>query len=418
MLSRARPTRKTGPAVHRLVALLIAFGALVVGAGAAAATPARPSGPSRPSAPVPIATISPELANLPIDGPDYRAAQSRFDSAASALATATALAQSTTADLARLHADDARLSQLVMSETATKKDATIALAQTRTGLRALAIDSYVHGQDEAASASDVNAATTASGHQAIRQAISDAQIIRQRDATVAFTHAVDALRNDLESRVATRAELFTTQAAHDQAVADTARDTDTLAQRQVELDRSRVTATVVGQDYALVALDAYWRAANAMVADDPKCGIPWWALAGIARVESKHGTYGGAQILANGDEDRLIIGIPLDGTDNTQQIADTDGGQYDGDPNFDHAVGPMQFIPSTWRRWARDRNASPNNIYDATWSAAHYLCSGGPMQTDDQLRRGFLRYNQSDAYADEVLSVAKAYARFPIPSAQ
>jgi membrane-bound lytic murein transglycosylase B len=78
----------------------------------------------------------------------------------------------------------------------------------------------------------------------------------------------------------------------------------------------------------------------------------------------------------------------------------------------------MQFIPSTWRRWARDGNGdgvdNPNNIYDAALSAATYLCASGPMQTDDQMRRGFLSYNQSDAYATAVLNYAKGYSRFQI----
>ena len=55
-------------------------------------------------------------------------------------------------------------------------------------------------------------------------------------------------------------------------------------------------------------------------------------------------------------------------------IADTDGGALDGDARWDHAVGPMQFIPSTWQLAGRDGNgdgtADPFNIDDAALSAA------------------------------------------------
>ena len=43
-----------------------------------------------------------------------------------------------------------------------------------------------------------------------------------------------------------------------------------------------------------------------------------------------------------------IFGIALDGSHHTAVVRDTDGGQYDGDTTWDRAVGPMQFIPSTW----------------------------------------------------------------------
>jgi membrane-bound lytic murein transglycosylase B len=249
--------------------------------------------------------------------------------------------------------------------------------------------------------------------------VSDEQISKLQATNDEVDRQIRMITADLVARTSGRQRIATVQATLDQAAASEAQLTDDLSRQQIDLDRARVTATVVGEDFALVALDAYWKAALTMVQDDKSCGIPWWALAGITRSESKHGTYGGAKLLANGDVDRVIIGIPLDGTNDTAVIADTDGGAYDGDPVYDHAVGPMQFIPSTWRRWARDGNgdgvANPNNIYDAASAAAHYLCASGPMKTDDQMRRGFLSYNNSDSYATTVLNYAKAYAKFLIP---
>ena len=222
----------------------------------------------------------------------------------------------------------------------------------------------------------------------------------------------------LAQRTAERQQSNDVQQTLQQATADEARYGAAVASAQVDLDRTRATAVVVGADFQLVAFDAYRRAAAIETLADPACGIQWWALAGITRVESRHGTFGGSTLLPNGDTSLPIIGIPLDGQNTTALIPDTDGGALDGDPVYDHAVGPMQFIPSTWRRWARDGNgdgvADPNNIYDAAAAAARYLCASGPMQTDADMTRGFLSYNQSSAYAAEVLGFAKGYAALPL----
>ena len=400
--------------MNRPVLLTCVLGALfaLVPSSPAAASPAAAS------APVPVAQISPELNGLPVDGFDYRVVKARFDEASTALSNAKSLLAASAAELTSLQLEDTRLTTQLADETELKKDATVSRSQARAGLRALAVDSYVHGQPDPSATLDVDTATRLLGNRSLTQAVSDEQVAKLQTASDAVDSAVRTITADLVARTNGRGRMAVVQATHDQAESDESRLTDALVTQQGELERARVTATVVGEDFALVALDAYWKAAKAMAVDDPTCGIPWWALAGITRSESRHGTYGGARLLANGDVDRTIVGIPLDGTNNTALIADTDGGAYDGDPVYDRAVGPMQFIPSTWRRWAQDGNddhqSSPNNIYDAALAAAHYLCASGPMQASDEMTRGFLSYNHSDSYATTVLNYAKGYALFQI----
>ncbi len=163
-----------------------------------------------------------------------------------------------------------------------------------------------------------------------------------------------------------------------------------------------------------VALNAYRLAAARMGSAQPGCGVPWQLLAGIGRIESNHGRYGGATLTAAGESRPHIIGPALDGT-RYAYIADTDGGRLDADPRVDHAVGPMQFIPSTWALYGIDGNgdrvASPFNIDDAALAAARYLCAaGGDLRTADGQRRAVLAYNHSDEYLALVLATARAYA--------
>ncbi|HEY0691511.1 MAG TPA: lytic murein transglycosylase, partial [Kribbella sp.] len=101
------------------------------------------------------------------------------------------------------------------------------------------------------------------------------------------------------------------------------------------------------------ALKAYSRAQQVMSHVDPGCQLPWTLIAAIGRVESNHGRHGGNLLNSSGVAVPGIYGPRLDGI-STAKINDTDAGQFDEDSAFDRAVGPMQFIPGTWRAMGVD----------------------------------------------------------------
>ncbi|AEW93502.1 MULTISPECIES: lytic transglycosylase domain-containing protein [Streptomycetaceae] len=150
---------------------------------------------------------------------------------------------------------------------------------------------------------------------------------------------------------------------------------------------------------------AAYRNAEAKVAQSrPGCHLPWELLAGIGQVESGQADNG--DVDAAGTTLRPILGPVLDGN-GFANIPDTDGGRYDGDPLHDRAVGPMQFIPSTWAAWGADGNGDgvkdPNNIFDAALAAGNYLCAaGGDLSVSKNMDRAILGYNHSLDYLHTV----------------
>lgn len=136
-------------------------------------------------------------------------------------------------------------------------------------------------------------------------------------------------------------------------------------------------------------------------------GLPWQVLAGIGWIESHHA--GGRADPATGQVAPPIIGPAIDGRPGFAAIADP--ASPDG---WAHAVGPMQFLTTTFTAWAvlaPDRPPGsapdPNNAWDAIFTAARYLC-GGADQLDD-IRTAILRYNRSSVYVDDVLQKASEY---------
>ncbi|MDI3423337.1 lytic transglycosylase domain-containing protein [Streptomyces luteolus] len=160
-------------------------------------------------------------------------------------------------------------------------------------------------------------------------------------------------------------------------------------------------------------LDAYKKAEAELRASKPGCRLPWQLLAAIGKVES--GQASGGRVDSNGTTLEAILGPPLNGV-GFANIRDTDGGSYDGDTTYDRAVGPMQFIPSTWATWAQDGNGDgrkdPNNIYDAALAAGRYLCAGDrDLSTTSGLHQAILSYNRSQHYLRTVLSWLEYYRK-------
>lgn len=172
-----------------------------------------------------------------------------------------------------------------------------------------------------------------------------------------------------------------------------------------------------------VALEAYELAAGREAQLSPRCGLPWPVLAGIGYIESDHALSGGSADRAwSGVAQPPILGPVLDGQHGFALIPDTDHGSLDGNARFDRAVGPMQFLPSTWREWGVSAVGTgapnPQNIFDATLSAARYLCAfGATVRTPQGLIAAIYSYNHSFDYVNAVLTAALSYGGGSLPTA-
>jgi hypothetical protein len=105
-------------------------------------------------------------------------------------------------------------------------------------------------------------------------------------------------------------------------------------------------------------------------------GLSWTVLAAIGQVESSHGQNNG--------------------------------------PSSAGALGPMQFMPATWKAYGVDGDGDGVSdiwsAYDAVPSAANYLCANKAGEGGEQLRKAVWHYNHSWSYVDKVLNLSQAYA--------
>lgn len=163
-------------------------------------------------------------------------------------------------------------------------------------------------------------------------------------------------------------------------------------------------AAPAGGALPATVLAAYRQAESDLARSAPGCRLRRQLLAAIGQVES--GQARGGRVAADGTTVAPILGPRLDGN-GFALIRDTDGGVHDGDTAYDRAVGPMQFIPSTWATWGSDGNgdqrSDPGNVYDAALAAGRYLCAGGRDLSDPHdLDLAILGYNHSAAYLHTV----------------
>jgi len=148
---------------------------------------------------------------------------------------------------------------------------------------------------------------------------------------------------------------------------------------------SRLDGPVGGMRIPPVALSAYRRAEQTMTTAAPGCGLSWNLLAGIGRIESSPtGTPGAMRSV------------------------------------YTKAPGPKKVPTATWARFASDGDgdgkSDPHNPFDATLATARHLCSSGlNFHNHAQLLTALLRYNNSLAFAENVLGWAAAYATGSVP---
>jgi len=190
----------------------------------------------------------------------------------------------------------------------------------------------------------------------------------------------------------------------------------TAAGSATEPDADWVADTAKKNQIPLRAMQAYATTELSEREAQPACHLRWNTLAAIGSVESAHGTLGGAGLSATGVPDQPIVGPALDGTNGTRAIKATAASvEFHGDDEWDHAVGPFQFLTFSWERYGGDADgdgeANPDDIDDAALGAARHLCVPGHDLADDGWVAAVYGYNNSMAYVAKVRDIATSFAQ-------
>lgn len=183
-----------------------------------------------------------------------------------------------------------------------------------------------------------------------------------------------------------------------------------------EPDADWVTETAADRQIPVRAMQAYARTEISQREAAPECNLRWNTLAGVGSVESAHGTLGGAGLDAAGVPSKRIIGPPLNGENGTRAIEATkESTALHGDEEWDRAVGPFQFLTSSWEQYGADADgdgrADPHDIDDAALGAANHLCDRERDLAGEGWVPAVFAYNNSMAYVKKVRGIADSYAK-------
>ncbi len=415
---RRRATYR-GLALLASVPVLLSVAPTVAGAAGSTATQADDGAAAPAAAPAPGAGLSPEVAAVPATSAELDAAERTLEGLVRDREQQSSELADAVTQLARDQAEVTAVRSLVERRTQQVDKASSVDERSRRALSVLTIDRFIEGDHllEGLDPALTAERRTELGRQAVLGRAGADRLLEERRHTSA---RLSALRAELEEHRARAAELERRIGDLEGRRNELRVSLDALAPRIIEAelvrDAARGAAIVDGTDMSALALDAYWRAERFVALTDPECRLSWPVLAGIGRTESLHGTYRGASLGADGVVAPPIYGPDLDGSNTFAVVPDSDGGRLDATARTDRAVGPMQFLPGTWRTvgtdLTQDGTADPQNLFDAAAAAGVYLCRSGPgLDQAARLRSAVLTYNRSQEYADIVEQRRQDYAR-------